>query len=216
MSLSSPMEVSTWYLPWISLNKACTPSQSMRQRRARPAIGTISKAAPMDRLNYQRYSLIYFDTLELCDCSFSVFIWSSLINKRVVAFFFSLSLSVPILCCFLGAGKVWMTLFHLLFLVDKTFPEMSSALCVRVYVYLSLAKSVPLWPCCVGGFSYLYIYIYIFSSPLSLSLSLLCLSLCTWVGLVAQRTIVHLFVSSSFSVVFFPFDDNNIAICTIE
>lgn len=117
-------------------------------------------------------------------------------KQRVVAFF--LSFSVSILCCFLGAGKVWMTLFHLLFLVDKTFPEMSSALCVRVYVYLSLVKKVFLRGLVVLAVFLIYIYISIFFLALSsLSLSL---SLCTWVAINGRSFICSFLLRSlSFS-----------------
>jgi hypothetical protein len=78
--------------------------------------------------------------------------------------------------------------------------------CVCVYVYSSLLRSFPLWPCCVGGFfsfSYLYIYIYIFFFFI----------LFVHIDRLERSSIRSVFF---FFFFFSPFDDNNIAICTIE
>ena len=161
-----------------------------------------------------RYTWAVFLSLSLF---FVLFIRRSLINGRVVAF---LSLSLWTFCCFLGTGKAWTRLCFIFFSLSiKPFRKFQ-VLCVRVCILVTIEKCSFVALLC---WRFFLIYLYLSFSPslyFSLSpLTLFFLSLCTWIGLVDQRTIVHLFVSSSspsLSVVFFPFDDNNIAICTIE
>jgi hypothetical protein len=73
--------------------------------------------------------------------------------------------------------------------------------CVCVYVYSSPLRTFPLWPCYVGGFFFLFIYIF-FLFIFIVHIDRL------------DRSTDRSFVR--FLLLFFPFDDNNIAICTIE
>jgi hypothetical protein len=110
----------------------------------------------MDKQIYQLFILIYFDMFRiyLVRLFFSFcFIWCK--QQTVVEFpFFSMLF-------FFLSKKNQLLSFSFSFFLYNISGDLEW--CVCVYVYLSLLRSFPLWPCCVGSFFFFLIYIYFFS-----------------------------------------------------
>lgn len=155
----------------------------------------------MDKLIYQLFILIYYDMFKmyLCIFSFSFFFFYSGVNNKQLSMFSVFFL----VCCFFLLKKNQLQ-SPVLFLYN-----ISGNLkwCVCVYVYSSLLRSFPLWPCSVGGFSF-FLFIYIFFSLFIFFVHI------DRLGRSIDRSFIRSVSSSCSSL--FPFDDNNIAICTIE